>query len=69
MPLTNSTLIGVIVVRGKTTMATPSRLDATSAEPALGLQTATTTLFHRDRIRFHRVEQLTAHANVSKRTF
>ena len=50
-------------------MATPSRLDATSAEPALGLQTATTTLFHRDRIRFHRVEQLTAHANVSKRTF
>jgi AcrR family transcriptional regulator len=32
------------------------------------MQTAATTLFHRDRIRSTGVERLTEHANVSKRT-
>jgi AcrR family transcriptional regulator len=31
--------------------------------------TAATTLFHRDRIRSHRVERVTEHANVSRCTF
>jgi AcrR family transcriptional regulator len=33
------------------------------------IQTAATTLFHRDRIRSYGVERLTEHANASKRTF
>jgi AcrR family transcriptional regulator len=50
-------------------MATAQPAGHSRREARARIETAATTLFHRDRIRSHRSEAANRTANVSKRTF